>query len=117
MSGYSFHIDPIRAQGALDPDLTVTLEGVPGWSEDDWQDVSPPITGWCLMLMHCEQIAECQDFPGGSDAFQDAQAAGKAWLASHGVDDISQWLAGSSEAMRRMDSDPDFRRQISKRGF
>lgn len=117
MPDYTFRIDPIRAQGALDPHLAAILEGVPGWSEDDWKDVPPPITGWRLMLMHCGQVAECQDFPDGSDAFRDAKAAGKAWLASHGVDDISQWLAGSSEAMRRMDSDPDFRYQISKHGF
>lgn len=117
MSDYSFHIDPIRAQSALDPDLAGMLEGVPGWSEYDWKDVPPPITGWRLMLMHCGQVTKHQDFAGGDDGFRDAQAAGKAWLASHGVDYISQWLAGSSEAMRRMNYDPVFHYQISKHGF
>ncbi len=117
MSDYSFHIDPIRAQSALDPDFAVMLEGAPGWSEDDRKDVPPPIIGWRLMLMHCGHAAEHQDFAGGDDGFRDAQAAGKAWLANHGVDGISQWLAGSSEVMRRMNSDSDFRHQISKRGF
>ena len=117
MSNYSFHIDPIRAQSALHPDLAVMLEGAPGWSEGDWKDVPPPIIGWRLTLMHCGQTVEHQDFAGGDDGFRDAQATGQTWLASHGVDGISQWLAGSSEAMRRMNSDPDFRQQISKRGF
>jgi hypothetical protein len=117
MPTYNFRIDPIRAQSALDPDLAGMLKGAPSWSEDDWKDVLPPITGWRLMLMHCGQVAEHQDFPDGDDGFRSAQAAGKAWLASHGVDGISQWLASSSGAMRRMNSDPDFRHQISKRGF
>lgn len=117
MSNYSFRIDPIRAQSARNSDLAVMLEGVPGWSEGDWQDVPPPIIGWRLTLTHCGQINEHQAFAGGDDGFRSAQAAGKAWLASHGADGISQWLAGSSDAMRRMNSDSDFRHQISKRGF
>ena len=117
MSDYSFHIDPIRAQSALDPDLAAMFEGAPGWPENDWKDVPPPIIGWRLMLMHCGQVAEYLDFAGGDDGFRDAQATGQTWLASHGADGISQWLAGSSDAMRRMNSDPDFRQQISKRGF
>lgn len=117
MSNYSFHIDPIRAQSALHPDLAVMLEGAPGWSEGDWKDVPPPIIGWRLTLMHCGHAAEHQDFAGGHDGFRSAQATGKAWLASHGADGISQWLVGSSDAMRRMNSDSDFRYPISKRGF
>ena len=117
MSDYSSHIDPIRAQSALDPDLAVMLQGESGWSQDDWKDVPLPIIGWRLTLMHCGQTVEHQDFAGGDDGFRDAQAAGKAWLANHGADGISRWVVGVGEAMRRMSYDPAFRYQISKRGY
>lgn len=90
MSNYSFHIDPMRTQSVLHPDLAVMLEGVPRWSEGDWKGVPPPIIRWRLTLVHCGQIYGHQDFGGGDDGFRDAQAAGKAWLASHGADGISQ---------------------------
>ena len=117
MQDRTFRIDAIRAHGALDQGITSMLEDIPGWSEADWKDTPPPIIGWYLTLMHGERLIGRQDFPGGDDGFRQAQEAGKTWLATHGKDSISQWLAGSSAAMRRMNHDPDFRHHLSKRGF
>ena len=117
MLNHTCRIDPIRALSALDSELASLLEDMPGWSATDWQNMPPAIIGWRLTFLRCGQAIEQQDFQGGDDGFKQAQDAGKEWLASNGSDGISQWMASSREAMRRMNYDPDFRHQMSKRGF
>ncbi|WP_153242452.1 hypothetical protein [Frateuria defendens] len=68
-------------------------------------------------LMRDRQPIEQRNFEGTDAGFDQAIEAGKAWLATNGADSTSQWIAGSLEAMRRMNYDPDFRHRISKRGF
>lgn len=117
MQKHTYRIDPIRAEGTLDPEMAEVLQGALGWSGDDWKDVPGRILGWRLSLSRGEQAIEQRDFQDADNGFNQAQEAGKEWLASHGNDDITQWMASSFEAMRRMNYDPNFRHQVSKHGF
>ena len=117
MQKHTYRIDPIRAKGTFDPEMAEVLQGALGWSEDDWKDVPGRILGWRLSLSRGEQAIEQRDFQDADNGFNQAQEAGKEWLASHGNDDITQWMASSFEAMRRMNYDPDFRHQVSKHSF
>ena len=117
MQEHTYRIDPIRAESALEPQLAEALEGIPGWSADEWDDVPGKITGWQLSFMRNRQTIEQREFEGTDVGFDQARDVGKTWLAINGADSTSQWLAGSLEAMRRMNCDPEFRHRISKRGF
>lgn len=117
MQNNTYRIDPIRAEGALDPETSETLKEVPGWSADEWKDMPGRILGWRLSLSCGGQTIEKRDFREAADGFNQAQEAGKSWLAVDGADDLSRWIAGSSEVARRMGYDPDFQRQVSKKGF
>lgn len=117
MQEHTYRIDPIKAESGLDPELAKMLEGMPGWSTSEWEGVPGRITGWQLSLMRGRQTIEQLSFEGTDAGFDQAIEAGKAWLATNGADSTSQWIAGSLEAMRRMNCDPEFRHRISKRGF
>lgn len=117
MQNHTYRIDPIRAEGALDPEAAEMLKEVPGWSADEWKDVPGRILGWRLSLSCGDQAIEQRDFREAANGFNQAQEAGKSWLAVDGADGISQWIAGSSEVARRMGYDPDFQRQVSMKGF
>lgn len=117
MQKRTYRIDPIRAESSLDTEMAEMLEGVPGWSVDDWKDVPGRILGWRLSLSRGEQTIKQRDFQEAEEGFNQAQEAGKAWLAVDGSDGISLWVAGSFEVARRMDYDPNFHRQVSKKGF
>lgn len=117
MQAHTYLIDPIRAESGLGPELAKMLEGTPGWSADDWKDIPGNIAGWQLTLMRDQLATAVQQFEGTEDGFDQAQEAGKQWLADNGEDASSQWIAGGIAAMRRTNCDPDFRHRISKRGF
>ena len=117
MQEHTYRIDPVRAESALEPQLTDVLESIPGWSADEWDEVPGKITGWQISLMRDRQTIEQRHFEGTDAGFDHAIKAGKAWLATNGADSTSQWIAGSLEAIRRMNCDPDFRHRISKIGF
>ncbi len=117
MQEHTYRIDPIRAENALDPQLTEVLEGIPGWSADERESVPGKITSWQLSLMRDRQTIEHRNFEGTDAGFDQAREAGKEWLSANGADGTSQWIAGSLEAMRRMNYDPDFQHRISKKGF
>lgn len=40
MQNHTYRINPIRAEGALDPEAAEMLKEVPGWSADEWKDVT-----------------------------------------------------------------------------
>ncbi|MGO1541450.1 MAG: hypothetical protein ACTHZI_01555 [Luteimonas sp.] len=117
MQEHTYRIDPVRAESVLESQLTEVLEGIPGWSADEWDDVPGKIIGWQLSFIRDRQTIEQRNFEGTDAGFDQAIEVGKAWLATNGADSTSQWIAGSLEAMRRMSFDPDFRHRISKRGF
>lgn len=79
--------------------------------------ISPPVVGWQVTLYANGRVSKMQDCEGAEDGFAQAQDAGRAWLARHGQDSISQWMAQAAQASRRMAWDHDYRQQFTRRGF
>lgn len=77
----------------------------------------PHVVGWQLTLCTEGNAIEQRDFDGAEHGFDDAQRADAAWLAQHGQDSISQWLAAAAQSSRRMAWDDTYRRALTRRGF
>lgn len=71
--------------------------------------------GWQLQLRIDGVEVERREFAGGEAGYQDANQAGRAWMAQQGVDSVMQWLMQSTQALQRMTWDEDYRREVGKR--
>ena len=114
---HHFRIDPIRRLVVEDPDVQRTLEHVCQAVGIALPPAPPVVVGWQLTLCADDNTIEQREFDGAEHGFDDAQRAGGAWLAEHGQDSLSQWLAAAAQSSRRMAWDQAYQKNISQRGF
>ena len=113
----TFVIDPIRQAVVEDSEVARTLADLCQAIGLELPPTPPSVVGWRLTLTRDGQPAEQRVFDGAEEGFQNAQDAGRAWLAQHGGNSIDQWLAGSFQASRRMGWDHAYQLAIRRRGF
>ncbi|HYM86247.1 MAG TPA: hypothetical protein VET30_05865 [Pseudoxanthomonas sp.] len=75
----------------------------------------PTIVGWQLQLQIDGVEVERREFAGGEAGYREAQQAGGAWMAQHGVDYTVPWVVEAAQALQRMTWDEDYRREVGRR--
>lgn len=56
-----------------------------------------------------------REFTGGEAGYQDANQAGRAWMAQQGTHSAIQGIVQAAQAPQRMTWDEDYRREVVKR--